>query len=136
MLDQIALFDGLSDSEKSTVALFAQERHLKAGELLFNEGDDATAMYIVKHGVLRAYRDRSTGEQVLGYNSAGDMVGEMALFDENAPKKRIATVRAVEDTLLLVIVDYAIIELSKKQPAIYEKIRAVIQQRIEMNKNR
>ncbi|MFZ4461936.1 MAG: cyclic nucleotide-binding domain-containing protein [Patescibacteria group bacterium] len=78
----MSLFDGLSEAEKSTVSLFAQERLIKAGEILFREGDDATAMYIVKSGTLRAYLERSTGEQMLGYNNVGDMVGEMALFDE------------------------------------------------------
>lgn len=48
MLEDISLFDGLSDLEKSTVALFSQERRLPSGEILFNEGDDATAMYVVK----------------------------------------------------------------------------------------
>jgi hypothetical protein len=46
----------------------------------------------------------------------------MALFDKDAPKTRLASVRAVEDTLLLVVVDYAIVELGKKHPAVYERI--------------
>ncbi len=93
-------------------------------------------MYIVKSGSLRVYLERSSGEQLLGNSYAGDMVGEMALFDDNAPKRRLATVRATEDTLLLVIVDYAIIELSKKQPKVYEKIREVINERNIQNNNR
>ncbi len=66
MLEGIPLFDQLTDSEKSTISLFAQDRRVKAGEILFHEGDDATAMYIVKAGTLKAYRDRSSGEQILG----------------------------------------------------------------------
>lgn len=37
MFTGIHLFDGLTDSEKSTVELFAQERRIKAGEILFHE---------------------------------------------------------------------------------------------------
>lgn len=129
MLQGIPLFAGLNDTEKSTVELFAQERMIKSGEMLFHEGDEATAMYIVKAGNLKVFKDRSSGEQILGFVTVDEMVGEMALFDANAPKRRLASVKAVEDSRLLVIVDYAIVELSRKHPIVYEKIKAVIDQR-------
>jgi CRP-like cAMP-binding protein len=53
----------------------------------------------------------------------------MALFDPDASKKRIATIRAMEDSFLLVIMDYAILELSKKNPEIYKKISQIITER-------
>jgi CRP/FNR family transcriptional regulator len=133
MLQGIPLFAELTDAEKSTVELFAQERMIKSGEILFNEGDEATAMYIVKAGNLKAFKDRSSGEQILGFVTVAEMVGEMALFDANAPKRRLASVRAVEDSRLLVIVDYAIVELSRKHPVVYEKIKSVIDQRRRAN---
>ncbi len=84
---------------------------------------------MVKSGSLKAYKDRSDGEKLLGYIGAGELAGEMALFDPEAPKKRMATVRAIDDTLLLVIMDYAILELSKKHHEIYEKISQIIVKR-------
>jgi hypothetical protein len=53
----------------------------------------------------------------------------MALFDMFSSKKRLASVKAVEDTELLVIADYAIVELSRKHTAVYEKIDYVIKTR-------
>jgi CRP-like cAMP-binding protein len=129
MLDGIPLFSGLSDAEKSTVALFSQERKIYAGDVLIREGDDATAMYVVITGKLKTYRERSTGEVLLGYVYSGGLVGEMAIFDHSAPKVRQASVMAVEDSLLLVIVDYAIMELSRKHPEVFEKISKVIYMR-------
>lgn len=64
----------------------------------------------------------------------GEIVGEMALFDANAPSKRLATVRALEDSLLVVIVDYAIVDLGKKHPEVHAKISNIILQRKEKNK--
>ena len=93
-------------------------------------------MYIVKSGNLKAFKDRSIGEQILGYITVGEMVGEMALFDASAPKKRLASVRAVEDSLLLVIVDYAIVDLGRKHPAIHAKISEVIQARSAANESK
>jgi CRP-like cAMP-binding protein len=58
----------------------------------------------------------------------------MALFDANAPKRRLATVKALEDSLLVVIVDYAIVELGMKHPAVHAKISDIILQRKEKNR--
>ncbi len=122
ILDSVELFDSLSNAERSTLSLFCQERVLYKDEILFNEWDDAIALYVVKVGLLKAYKDRSDGEKLLGNIGPGEIAGEMALFDPGAPKKRMATVDAIDDTLLLVIMDYAILELSKKHHEIYDKI--------------
>lgn len=90
-------------------------------------------MYAVKSGNLRAYRERSSGDQILGNILPGEIVGEMALFDANAPKKRLASIKAMEDTLLVVIVDYAIVELEKKHPLVHAKIAKVIEARKQAN---
>ena len=58
----------------------------------------------------------------------------MALFDANAPKRRLATVRALEDTLLVVVVDHAIVELGKKHPDVHSRISKIILERKEKNK--
>ncbi len=60
------------------------------------------------------------------------MVGEMAIFGYE-PKIRMATVRAVEPTKLLVIVDYAILEISKKHADLYAKIDSIIEKRKASN---
>lgn len=132
---QNTIFQGLTPSEIETFMLFTQERFVKSGEVLFREGDDAIAMYIVKEGDLKVYRERSTGEQILGHVLSGDMVGEMALFDNDAPKKRTATVQAAADSLLLVIVDYAIVDLSRKHPEIFAHISSVMGDRNRKNQN-
>ena len=134
MLSDIALFDPLSESEKQSLSLFCQERLLSAGEVLFHEGDEATALYVVISGTLKVYQDRSSGVRVLGTVSVGEMVGEFALFDEaNYAKTRTATVQAEEPTSLLVIMNYSIADLAKKHSAIYQKIREILQKRKMQN---
>jgi CRP/FNR family transcriptional regulator len=132
MLEGIELFAGLNESEKNTLSLFCQERMLADGEVLFAEGDEAIAMYVVKSGMLKVYKDRSTGETVLGYVRGGETVGEMAIFGHE-PKVRMASVKAMEPTKLLVIVDYAILEISKKHPELYAKIEATVAARKAQN---
>jgi ActR/RegA family two-component response regulator len=84
-------------------------RHLKAGEILIQEGDTSQQIYIVKKGLLRATRRDSTGApRLLGEIREGEFVGEMAYFNEEA---RMATVEAVQDS-----------ELIEIQPAVFEKV--------------
>ena len=132
ILDTVELFNSLNDTDRDTLSLYCQERLLLTEEILFHEWDDAVALYIVKSGSLKAYKERSDWEVILWYITANELAGEMAFFDASSAKKRMASIRAVEDTLVLVIMDYAILELSKKHPEMYEKIVNIM---IERKKN-
>ncbi len=129
ILDSVELFSSLTDSEKETLSFFCQERFLPHGEVLFREGDDAVALYIVKSGTLKAYKERSDGEQFLGEIQSNELAGEMAIFDPEFPYKRIASVSAETDALLLVILKEAILQLSEKHPEVFEKITQIIKKR-------
>ncbi len=76
-------------------------RTLSAGEILFEEGDPGEQAYIIESGVIRIFKPGGhEGEIVLATIGRGEIVGEMALVD-NQP--RMASARAVEDTVLVVI---------------------------------
>jgi len=61
---------------------------LKPGEVLFREGDEANAMYVVKHGTLRIL----SGSTILETVREGGLIGEMAIIEAHMP--RSATVIA------------------------------------------
>ncbi len=133
----VTLFANLTEREASELALFCQERYVKSWEVLFNEWDEATAMYIVKEWKLKAYRVRPDWDQVLGYIHKDEFVWEMAFFDGNdIPKKRMASVKAIEDSRLLIIMNYSIMDLAKKQKDIFDKIVSIIRQRKEINESK
>ena len=68
--------------------------HLRAGELLFRQGDPARSAYFVLSGRLRVARNDGHGDVLLGEIGAGEMVGEVALI-EGAPRN--ASVYAMRD---------------------------------------
>jgi len=75
--------------------------HLGNGEILFREGDPGDAMYLIVSGRLRfVTSDRKGGERMLGEASAGEYLGEFALFTD---EPRTATVYAVRASELLCI---------------------------------
>ncbi len=73
-------------------------KNLKKGDLLFREGDPSDCMYVVKSGKLAIMKTKGAGEIVLAEIGAGDMVGEMAFFDN---KPRSAGAKALADTIVI-----------------------------------
>jgi CRP/FNR family transcriptional regulator, cyclic AMP receptor protein len=82
------MMEDIADEEILAACGDARTITLKAGEILFREGDDASAMYIVKQGTLRVL----SGSTVLETVHNGGLVGEMAIIEEDMP--RSATVIA------------------------------------------
>lgn len=123
MLEWIELFSSLKAGEISTLEMFCQTRQIKAWEVLFEKWDESNSMYIVKNGLLEAY----IVNKVLWNIKVGEFVWEMAIFNE--PKVRTASVRAVVDTEVIILLSFSIQQLSKTNPEIVQKIQDVIAER-------
>lgn len=77
-----------------------QIRLFKAGEILFEEGSVGKELYILQDGKVGVYKDTAEGRIELAVIEKGSMIGEMSLLDD---LPRSATVKAIEDTRVLVI---------------------------------
>jgi CRP/FNR family cyclic AMP-dependent transcriptional regulator len=73
-------------------------RNLKKGEILFREGDPSDCMYVIKSGSIAIMKTKGSGEISLAELRAGDMLGEMAFFDN---KPRSAGARALEESVVI-----------------------------------
>lgn len=72
-----------------------------SGEIIMRQGEPGESAYIIENGRVEIVLNRpNQKEQIVGTRGTGTIIGEMALVD-NAP--RTATVRAVEDCVLLEI---------------------------------
>jgi CRP/FNR family transcriptional regulator, cyclic AMP receptor protein len=71
---------------------------LKKNEILFREGDNSEAMYVIKSGKIAITKAKGSSEIVLAELKAGDMLGEMAFFDS---KPRSAGAKALTDTVVI-----------------------------------
>lgn len=128
MLENIKLLSTLSETDLSTLSLFCQERVLNPWEVLFEEWDEANSMYILVSWLLEAY----SWKEVLWKIHPQEIVWEMAIFEGS--KKRMASVRALEETYLIVFPWFSIENLSKKHPKIMKVIKEVIIKRRKQNK--
>lgn len=127
MLKNIELFKDLSQEELKSLELFTQTRTLNPWEVLFHEWEDATSMYIVLSGTLQAYTD----EKILWNITSQECIWEMSLFWDT--KKRSANIKALEESKILILLDFSIKELSLKHPNIITSIKNIIEER--KNKN-
>ena len=75
-------------------------RSVEQGDILFLEGDDGEEAYLILDGAVEVYLGAGKDEVVLATLKRGDIIGEMALID-NQP--RMASARAVGDTQLTVM---------------------------------
>lgn len=85
MTDKRALFaeQKLSNLEINFLSSLSRERKVGAGQVLFREGDEGDAMYIVLEGrVMISKFIPGAGEEALAFLERGDYFGEMALIDQ------------------------------------------------------
>lgn len=99
----------------------------KAGTVIFFEGDLGNEMYIIKSGGVEIIREMGDGELVLANLVENEFFGEMALFGDS---KRTATVRAVDDSELLIVSKNMLDAQFKKIPEWLVTMIKTIAQRI------
>jgi len=88
------LFSALDEEALARVADKASSVQLDRNDTLFNEGDEADALYVVHTGRIAIAKRAPDGrESLVALMGPGDMFGEMPLFDD---EPRSASVRALE----------------------------------------
>lgn len=75
-------------------------QELKKGEVLFREGDPSDAMYVIKKGQISITKAKGSGEIELAALNPGEMLGEMAFFDN---KPRSAGAKAKTDAAVIAL---------------------------------
>src|SRR5689334_16837395 len=75
-------------------------KKLGKGEILFREGDASDAMYVIKSGRIAITKAKGSGEIVLAEKVNGEMLGEMAFFDN---KPRSAGAKAVAEAEVIAL---------------------------------
>ncbi|MBK8190985.1 MAG: Crp/Fnr family transcriptional regulator [Vampirovibrionales bacterium] len=117
----IAFFAGLSQEDVSLIAGFTQPKRYSANELIFGEGDAATAFYWVRSGRVQVYKIGPDGkEMILHLFAAGDTFAEFPIFGGEATYP--ANALCLEDTTVLRIDGPAFRALAETRPAMLLKM--------------
>ncbi|MBI5545479.1 MAG: Flp pilus assembly complex ATPase component TadA [Deltaproteobacteria bacterium] len=135
ILDQVDILRPLPQQLKVQLEARLAERAVKAGTVIFNEGDPGDSMYLIVSGEVSIFlTDKALGLAVeLARLGNGQAFGEMALVTGSP---RSATVKALEDTKLLVLSREILFKLVQAAPQVGLMIAAVLAKRTEeLNRN-
>jgi CRP-like cAMP-binding protein len=80
-LRELSLFNQLSETELRQVDALLHEREFIADEVVFDEGEEGQALYIVLEGRVSIIRARDGVDTVLANFGPGEFFGELALLD-------------------------------------------------------
>jgi CRP-like cAMP-binding protein len=92
-LQNTPLFQSLKPLEMKFVDGLMHERRYLPDEIVFDEGEEGQALYLIMSGRVQISRTADTGRQVFNELGAGSFFGDLALLD-NSP--RSAQVRALD----------------------------------------
>ncbi len=125
---KIPLFVGFGPSDFGSLKKCLVRRRYPGGQALFHMGDEGSSLHIIERGRVKITIPSSSGEElILAILEAGDLLGELSLFDG---KPRSATVQALEDTETLCLHREDLLALMRSRFDVVEKILEVLARRI------
>src|SRR4051812_28018714 len=128
MLAEVPLFSLMDEEERHALAERMDERSVSKGETIFSHGDAGDSLMVVSSGKVQVYVENTEGVKIiLGEIEAGEIVGEVSLFD---PGARSATAVAVEDTELLILEHDELWNVMQKKPHMALDMLAVMGRRL------
>ncbi len=100
-------------------------RNLVPGEVLFNDGDNADSLFIIQKGQLRLFKPKGKGFIEIGVLRAGEVIGEMAYFDEDGSgKKRSCSASAITP---VEIIEISFVAFGKTMQSLNPWFKTIIQ---------
>jgi CRP/FNR family cyclic AMP-dependent transcriptional regulator len=98
---------------------------LNSGQILFQEGDKATSLYIIQKGQLRLFRPKGKGFIELAVLRPGEVVGEMAYFAvDDSEALRSCTASALVPTE---VIEISFVAFSKTMSTLNPWFKTIIQ---------
>lgn len=111
-LKTLPLFSGFSESELEGIGALAASRVVPKNHVIFNNGDEADALYILASGRVKVFKINDLGrEAILAVLGSGDFFGEMSLFDD---QPRSASVQSLEACSLILLPKQAFLDLLRQ----------------------
>lgn len=130
-LAQTDFFADANPDALQTIAAAGHELHLIRGDVLFNEGDPSSALYLVLRGrvAIALANPIDRRESVVALMEAGDLFGEMGMLDDGP---RSALARALEPTTVLTIPYEQILQMFNDNPKLLWNVTRLLAQRIRV----
>lgn len=120
----------LSDAQLERLVQGAILKRYAVGDVVFQEGDAADGLYMIRRGAVTISRRENDREIVSAYVSAGNYIGEMALVSHSP---RTATVRAAAPAELVLLEASRFNAMLDANPQVRGEIAARYLERVRAN---
>src|SRR5262245_48102476 len=124
-LERVPTIGLLGRAALRILAIGAETRHLREGEILFSAGDQADGGYVIQAGQFSLRSSEDGNERTVGPHT---LVGEVALFAET---KRTATATALERATVLFIPRPLFTRMLDSFPEAAAKLREILASRLD-----
>ena len=128
VLSKVTLFSGFGENEMAFIGSRVVPRKYAPSQIVFNEGDWCSGLYVVASGHVRYFQDvRKWSRGVLSIVGPGSSVAEPPVFDGgNDP----ASIAAVDDVVLLFVSKQDFQELCLTHPQVALKVLRLVGTRL------
>lgn len=116
--------------ELRAIAGTAELLSFKPGEVLFNEGDSADGLHLIRSGSVSVSRRIGGRDIVTSYVAAGNYVGEMGLVGQ---ARRSATVRATVATDSIFLKADVFMTMLERNQGLRERVQETVRERLSEN---
>ncbi len=132
LLDEVALFEALSNEDLNFVENNATAVTFLAGDTVVGESERGDNFYVIIHGDLSVLKQNEQGEaQELAKFHDGEIIGESSLLeDQSGAHRRSATIVAITPCKLLRVTRKAMVEIVSRYPDIKKYLQNIHDQRI------
>lgn len=117
----------LASAGRDVLSQLLEEKQYTAGQVIFSEGEPGNAMYIVWSGRVAVVKGDLEYPTLLGYRGVGEVVGEMALLED---EPRSASIVAAENVRLLRITRQNFEQLLSQNPRLGLSILSTLSARL------
>lgn len=126
-LTQVPLFRELPVESLEAMSAGAIQLEVPDGELLFNEGDEATSFFVVVDGTLELLRHKDGREVALRHATKGEAFGLFGLF---SAQLRAASARAIGDCTILEISAERLQQLLANDEVLHQRLLGFYRERL------
>jgi CRP/FNR family cyclic AMP-dependent transcriptional regulator len=134
LLRAATLFQGVSDAALTQLETASRLRRLDRGQMLFNQGDEADAFFLVCSGGINLGLDSANGrELVINEMRPGDGFGELGLI---TGQPRSTSAVAHQESVLLAIPRREFLAVLAEEPALVRNLLQTMAQRLGTSSER
>ena len=123
-LKAVPFFKDLSDGELKNLAKVMEEKTFKNGAIIFNEGEEGKALYVLAEGEVEVVKTvKGWYKETLAIFKKGRLFGELSFL---SGKPHSARARATQDSKVFILTRDQFDRFEATDPVITQKIMKVI----------